>query len=159
MTQKDTYSVCIPRRTTVPLYYTPYIHTVPRMKSSRKALWPTITDRTHIIHLDQWPAPTTLAGSCSPGGPAAPIRNPPALPDANSHSGPSPRNAPAYRWPMVFRRGTDVSSPFPPPESYPIVPYRHHRLNPEHDWRLDSPGVPRPEVLFASPPGACPLTP
>ena len=24
------------------------------MKSSRKALWPTITDRTHIIHLDQW---------------------------------------------------------------------------------------------------------
>ncbi|GKZ78034.1 hypothetical protein AnigIFM56816_001158, partial [Aspergillus niger] len=30
-----------------------------------------------------------------PGGPAAPIRNPPALPDANSHSGPLPRNAPA----------------------------------------------------------------
>ncbi|RAH60277.1 hypothetical protein BO85DRAFT_475723 [Aspergillus piperis CBS 112811] len=62
------------------------------MKSSRKALWPTITDRTHIIHLDQFeirpPAPR--------GGPAEPIRNPPALPDANSHSGPSPRNAPAW---------------------------------------------------------------
>ncbi|RDH33392.1 hypothetical protein BDQ94DRAFT_144063 [Aspergillus welwitschiae] len=74
------------------------------MKSSRKALWPTITDRTHIIHLDQWAGGrSTLAGSCrfeirppAPGGPAAPIRNPPALPDANSHSGPLPRNAPAW---------------------------------------------------------------